>query len=191
RGAHPPPAGHGRAHGEADDRKTRPVGVSPRSAPTAGTTTSARAVAFRVIAAILDRHRPLDAAIEDDVGFARLEARDRAFARLLTATVLRRLGELDRIIDQCLERPLSRKASAIRHLLRLGIAQLLFLGTPAHAAVDTTVELAAGRGGEAGYKGLVNAILRRVDRERDGLMNLAGDPSLNTPKWLWESWIAA
>ena len=159
--------------------------------PTTQPTTSARAVAFDLIAAILDHRRALDAAIEGNADFLRLEARDRAFARLLVATVLRRLGQLDRIIDSRLERPLPRKAIAIRHLLRLGVAQLLFLRTPSHAAVDTTVALAAARGGEAGYKGVVNAILRRVDRERDALLQRAAEPSLNTPAWLWESWVAA
>jgi 16S rRNA (cytosine967-C5)-methyltransferase len=165
--------------------------VSPQPGATTRPTTSARAVAFDLIAAVLDRRRALDVAIDENADFLRLEPRDRAFARLLVATVLRRLGQLDRVIDHCLERPLPRKAIAIRHLLRLGIAQLLFLGTPSHAAVDTTVALAAARGGEAGYKGLVNAILRRVDRERDALLQSAAEPSLNTPAWLWQSWVAA
>jgi len=165
--------------------------VSPDRGPTTRPTTSARAVAFDLIAAILDRRRALDGAMDENAAFPRLEPRDRAFARLLVATVLRRLGQIDRIIDHCLERPLPRRAIAIRHLLRLGIAQLAFLSTPSHAAVDTAVALTAARGGEAGYKGLVNAILRRVDRERDALMQLATEPSLNTPAWLWQSWVAA
>ena len=85
---------------------------------------------------------------------------------MLVATTLRRLGQIDRVIDGCLDKPLPRRAGAVRELLRLGVCQLLFLGTPPHAAVDTTVELIAARGGEAGFKGLINAILRRVDRER-------------------------
>jgi 16S rRNA (cytosine967-C5)-methyltransferase len=118
-----------------------------------------------------------------------LAPRDRGFARLLVATTLRRLGQIDRIVDGCLDKPLPRRAAAVRQLLRLGICQLLFLGTPPHAAVDTTVDLMTARGGEAGFKGLINAILRRVDRERAAW--LEADPSLNTPAWLWESWVAA
>ena len=56
--------------------------------------------------------------------------RDRAFARALAATVLRRLGQLDALIADTLDRPLPRKAVAVRDVLRLGLAQLLFLGTP-------------------------------------------------------------
>ena len=114
-----------------------------------------------------------------------------AAARLLVATTLRRLGQIDRIIDGCLDKPLPRRAAAVRQLLRLGICQLLFLDTPPHAAVDTTVELIAARGGgEAGFKGLINAILRRIDRERAAWLEQMAEPSLNTPAWLWESWAA-
>jgi 16S rRNA (cytosine967-C5)-methyltransferase len=38
---------------------------------------------------------------------------------------------------------------------------------------------------------LLNAILRRVDRERAAWLEQTSEPSLNTPGWLWESWVAA
>ena len=140
---------------------------------------------------MLEQKRPLDEALGDDTDRDRLAPRDRGFARLLVATTLRRLGQIDRIIDGCLDNPLPRRAAAVRQLLRLGVCQLLFLGTPPHAAVDTTVALIAARGGEAGFKGLINAILRRVDRERAAWLEQTADPSLNTPSWLWESWVAS
>jgi 16S rRNA (cytosine967-C5)-methyltransferase len=140
--------------------------------------------------AVLEQKRPLDEVLEDNPDRERLAPRDRAFARLLVATTLRRLGQIDRVIDGCLDKPLPRRAMAVRQLLRLGICQLLFLGTPPHAAVDTTVELIAARGGEAGFKGLINAVLRRVDRERAAWLEQTSDPSLNAPAWLWESWVA-
>ena len=140
--------------------------------------------------AVLGRRGPLDEALAAGPGGARLAPRDRAFARLLVTTVLRRLGQLDALIDACLERPLKPKLAEARDLMRLGAAQLLFLGTPAHAAVDSTVRLARGPRA-AGYRGLVNAVLRRLAREGADL--LAGqDPArLNTPDWLWTSWAAA
>jgi 16S rRNA (cytosine967-C5)-methyltransferase len=141
--------------------------------------------------AVLEQKRPLDEVLDDNRERDRLAPRDRAFARLLVATTLRRLGQIDQVIDGCLDKPLPRRAMAVRQLLRLGICQLLFLGTPPHAAVDTTVELIAARGGEAGFKGLINAILRRVDRERAAWLEQTTDPSLNVPTWLWESWVAA
>src|SRR5579863_9159599 len=117
---------------------------------------------------------------------ARMDGRDRGFARLLVATTLRRLGEIDQAIQPLIERPLPAKANAVADAIRLGACQLLFLGTPPHAAVGETVALVSGLGGLAGYKGLVNAVLRRLDRERPQT-----DPARNAPEWLLGSWTGA
>src|SRR5579871_1493102 len=116
-----------------------------------------------------------------------LAPRDRAFARLLVATVLRRLGQIDALIDHCLEKPLPARASATQDLLRLGLAQLLFLRTPPHAAVATSVDLAEARG-FLSYKGLVNAVLRRLSQEGATLLAAQDEARLNVPPWLWHSW---
>ena len=116
-----------------------------------------------------------------------LDPRDRAFARLLAATVLRRLGQIDALLDQFMRR--RPKAVGVHNLLRLGAAQLLFLDTPAHAAVAETVALASGPHDYA--KGLVNAVLRRLAREGTEALARPGRPRLNTPEWLWESWQSA
>ncbi|MGH6929145.1 MAG: transcription antitermination protein NusB, partial [Dongiaceae bacterium] len=159
--------------------------MSRRSAATP----SARVIAFDVLRSVLDKRQPLELAL-DGADASGLSSRDRAFMRLLVATTLRQLGRIDGVIDICLERRLPRRGQAVRTLLRMGICQLLFLETSPHAAVDTTVELVAARGGEAGYKGLINAVLRRVDRERVSMLDDVGTPSINTPAWLWDSWVA-
>ncbi len=147
---------------------------------------NARAVALDLLQAVLRHGKPLDDALAAHPALARLDPRDRGFARMLAATCLRRLGEIDQAILPLLATPLPAKASAVADALRLGACQLLFLGTPAHAAVSETVELVAGLGVLAGYKGLANAVLRRLDRERP-----ATDPWQNVPSWLAESWTAA
>jgi 16S rRNA (cytosine967-C5)-methyltransferase len=147
---------------------------------------TARTAALDLLQAVLRRKHALDEALAADATLPRLEARDRGFARMLVATCLRRLGEIDQAIAPLLAKPLPPKASAIADALRLGVCQLLFLGTPPHAAVGETVELVAGLGALAGYKGLVNAVLRRLDRDRP-----TTDPACNTPAWLAESWTAA
>ncbi|HZS81873.1 MAG TPA: RsmB/NOP family class I SAM-dependent RNA methyltransferase [Stellaceae bacterium] len=154
------------------------------------TAPSARSVAIDLIGAVLRRKRPLDDAIEDNIDMSGLPTRDRAFARLLVATVLRRLGQIDALIAHCLNTPLPPRAAAVHDMLRLGIAQLLFLRTPAHAAVATTVDLAEARG-FISHKGLVNAVLRRLSQEGPGLVQLQDAPRLDTPDWLWQSWSAA
>src|ERR1700688_413917 len=59
---------------------------------------TARQVALDLIGTVLRRKRSLDDAVEDNPAMAELSARDRAFARLLVATVLRRLGQIDTLI---------------------------------------------------------------------------------------------
>jgi 16S rRNA (cytosine967-C5)-methyltransferase len=148
---------------------------------------TARHVALDLIGAVLGRERPLDEAIDDSATMAKLSLRDRAFARLLVATVLRRLGQIDALIADCLANPLPPRAAQVHDILRLGIAQLLFLHTPPHAAVATSVDLAQGRGFPA-HKGLVNAVLRRLSVEGAARVEKHDAAALNTPSWLWQSW---
>ena len=151
---------------------------------------SPRGAALDLLEAVLRRGRSLNDAIPDHPGFAGLDGRDRAFARLLTATTLRRLGQIDAVIDAALERPLPRKTQGVRDILRLGTVQLLFLDTPAHAAVATAVDLAQARK-HGPHKKLVNAILRRLGREGRALAEAQDAARLNTPDWLWEAWVKA
>ena len=151
---------------------------------------SARQVALDLLGAVLRRKRPLDDAIEDNDDMPTLSVRDRAFARLLVATALRRLGQIDALIEDCLNTPLAPRAAIVQDILRLGIAQLLFLRTPPHAAVATSVDLAHQRG-LLSHKGLVNAVLRRLSVEGPERVERQDPARLNTPEWLWRSWSAA
>jgi len=183
--------------GSDDPTPTAAGDSAPDSASAQGTPmVSARAAALDLLDAVLRQRRPLDEALatHDDLG--KLSQRDRQFVRALVTTTLRHLGQIDHSLAQCLEKPLPARAIAIRNILRLGVAQSLFLQTPAHAAVDTMVGLAAKRGGEAGYKGLVNAVLRRVSREADLFRqakpgNGAFTGAISLPDWLWQSWVKA
>jgi len=137
--------------------------------------------------ACLDKGQPLDDALARHQGFANLDPRDRAFVRLLLATTLRRLGEIEEVLGFLIERPLDGANAAGRQVLRLGAAQLLFLGTPPHAAVDTSVRLVVDAG-LPHLKGLANAVLRRISRDGPALLGDRDPARLNTPQWLWESW---
>lgn len=149
-----------------------------------------REAAAAVLGQVLSGGRILDDALGSEPRLVRLDARDRAFARNLAATVLRRLGQIDSVIDSCLDRPLPRSGAGARMALRLGVCQVLFLDTQTHAAVDTSVALARRHGPEK-FAGVVNAILRRVARgDRERLLS-RHPPSLNVPDWLGRSWTAA
>jgi 16S rRNA (cytosine967-C5)-methyltransferase len=168
----------------ADFRGTANVNVESTLMSQAAT---ARHVALDLIGAVLRRKRPLDDAIDDNQEMQELSGRDRAFARLLTATVLRRLGQIDALIALCLSTPLAPRAALVHDILRLGVAQLLFLRTPPHAAVATSVDIAHSRG-FLSHKGLVNAVLRRLSVEGAAFLEEQDAARLNTPQWLWQSW---
>lgn len=147
-----------------------------------------RAVALATLSAVLDRNRSLEEAFDEasgnKAGGDRLSARDRGFARLIASTTLKRLGQADDLIAQCLEKPLAASAQPVRHVLRLGVAQLLFLDVPAHAAIDSAVSLLT-KTRHAGFKGLANAVLRRLDRDGKALLEAQDAARLNMPDWLW------
>jgi len=94
---------------------------------------------------------------------------------------LRRLGEIDQILDRKLQKapPL-----AVRTILRVALAQMLILETPAFAAVSTAVKLAERETKTRPYKNLVNAVLRGIDREGPGLTTAES----NLPEWLAARW---
>jgi 16S rRNA (cytosine967-C5)-methyltransferase len=149
---------------------------------------NARRLALDVLDRVLGPdHRPFDETFQGHPQLGRLAVRDRAFARLLVTTVLRRLGQIDHAALPLLRyRP---KELTVTNLLRLGAAQLLFLSTPPHAAVAETVRLAAG--GFRREVPMLNAVLRKLAAEGRKLAEEQDAPRLNTPKWLWDSWAAA
>ncbi len=141
-----------------------------------------RLFALQILRAVFDQHRPLEEALDRLPASA--EPRDKAAAHRLAATVLRRSGTLDAVIEPHLRRA---PPDAVRWILRLGAAGLLFLETPAHAAVGTAVELARSQK-LAPFAGLVNAVLRRVAESGPAALNDLDSPRLDTPGWLWASW---
>jgi 16S rRNA (cytosine967-C5)-methyltransferase len=150
----------------------------------------ARAMALELLVSVLDSRLPFDEAWVQHRGLKKLDGKDRGFVRHLCATTLRRLGQIDALIDHCLDKPLQKRALDIHYFLRIGVTQILFLKTPPHAAVDTTVNLADVYGFKP-LKGFVNAVLRRVTKEGDALLAAQDAERLNTPDWLWQSLDAA
>ncbi|MBX3511487.1 MAG: methyltransferase domain-containing protein [Hyphomonadaceae bacterium] len=150
---------------------------------------NARWAATELLVAV-EAGRALDDALTDTQAYGRLQGRDRAFARAMATAALRRLGGIDAVLGRFLQRPLPESAALGRALLRIGAAQILVLGTPAHAAVGETVETANAMRETRGFAKLMNAVLRRVAREGPEL--LAGlAPGVDLPGWLYTRWRAA
>jgi 16S rRNA (cytosine967-C5)-methyltransferase len=126
---------------------------------------------------------------------ANLDPRDRRWVRELVYGTLRRRSRLDSFLDARVRGGSVRLDADLHDLLRLGASQLLYMGSvPAYAAIAQTVELAKRRHGLGASK-LANAVLRRLDRERDTLaLPVLSDPidalALETshPRWLVARW---
>jgi 16S rRNA (cytosine967-C5)-methyltransferase len=143
----------------------------------------ARAAALELLSAALSRRAGIDEGLTHP-SLAALAPRDRAFARALVMATLRRLGPIDAALQARLQKAPSDR---VVQILRLGVAQIFVLKTPPHAAVATSVDLAAADRGSAPLKGLVNAVLRGLTREPPDL----DQPDLMAPTWLYARWQAA
>ncbi len=152
----------------------------------------ARRAAVEVLAAVLQKKQPLDDILGRslDQGFMlNLPARDRALTRAIVAASLRRKGQIDFVLDNFLERGLPEKSGTLYPILLSAAAQLMFLRTPAHAAIDLAVTLVQYDPKAKRYDKLVNAVLRRVASEGDAIAAALDATRINTPDWLWSRWV--
>ncbi len=161
--------------------------------PVGGVTESR--VAAASVCADLRGGELLDSAFERRA--ARLDARDRRWTQELVYGMLRRRAQIDAILFPRIRGGFARLDANVTDLLRLGADQLLYMGSvPAYAAIAQTVELTKRRHG-IGASRLANAVLRRIDRERDRLTPpTPSDPldalalAYSHPRWLVARWVA-
>lgn len=130
--------------------------------------------------------RPLFEALERHISRAGLDPRDTAFARAIVMTVLRHLGEVDAIIATFLREPLPVRSGPAELILRMAAAELLYLGVPAHAAVSSAVDLATKDPRARHFKGLINAVARRLGAEGKGVAETLDAEQLSMPPWAWQ-----
>ncbi|WP_201834445.1 RsmB/NOP family class I SAM-dependent RNA methyltransferase [Microvirga zambiensis] len=135
----------------------------------------------------MKRRVPLDDVMEELSRAEKLSSRDEALARAIAIVTFRRLGTLGHALRERLNKP--PKDERLMHLLAIGAAQILFLDVPDHAAVDSAVQIAQDDPKLHHAGGFINAVLRRVAREREQIL-AESDPWLDTPTWLEERWIA-
>ena len=161
--------------------------------PVAGVTDSRRIAAE--LCADLRRGELLDVAF--DARVTPLDARDRRWTQELVYGMLRKRSMLDAYLSERVKGGLVRLDPDLADLLRLGAYQLLSMrSVPAYAAIAQTVELAKQRHGIGASK-LVNAVLRRLDRERDALVLPGSSDPVDAlalqhshPRWLVARWVA-
>ncbi|WP_419907034.1 RsmB/NOP family class I SAM-dependent RNA methyltransferase [Hoeflea sp.] len=150
---------------------------------------SARRAAAKLLAAVIDKRTPLDGLL-DPVGgnpaFRDLEAADQALVRAMLLSALRHLPVIEAVLSRLVDRPLPGGARALTHLLTIAATQILYLDVPDHAAVDLAVEQANTDPRNRRYAALVNAVLRRLGREKDRLLPEIAAETVNAPPWFHE-----
>ena len=122
-----------------------------------------RLLAAKVLAAVIGRGRSLKAELAATL--PKLDdCRDRALLEAICFAALRRRTVYEQALRQWLQKPLGPRDGDLMGLLLAGFAQLDALELPAHAALSATVEAVRALGRER-QAGLVNAVLRRAQRE--------------------------
>jgi 16S rRNA (cytosine967-C5)-methyltransferase len=153
----------------------------------------ARRAAVELLTAVLQKHQALDdilgRSLDRGVMFD-LPPRDRALTRTIVAASLRRKGQLDRVLSAFLERGMPEKSGTLYPILLSAAAQLIFLKTPPHAAIDLAVTLVQYDPRAKRYDKLANAVLRRVASKGEAIAASLDAGRVNTPDWLWSRWAA-
>jgi 16S rRNA (cytosine967-C5)-methyltransferase len=156
----------------------------------------ARSAAFKVLRAVTGNGAYAN--LELAKRRAALEPQDAAFVTELVSGTCRAMGSYDRVLVAASGRELRTLQPAVVDILRLGTHQLLGMRVPAHAAISTTVDLAALEVGER-LVGLVNAILHKVAaRDWLGWLEVLGAAEDNLgrialanhhPRWITEAFL--
>lgn len=142
---------------------------------------SSRQIAHAVLMRIFKQQQTLEQAMAgESLALGGLSAPDRGFVYQLAMTVLRHHSACAAMLARYLQQPLKPSRLDITLCLYLGIVQLCVLKSPAHAAVDTSVELAKTL--HSPLSGLVNAVLKKVAKD-----DSAFAPS--PPQWMYEGWL--
>ncbi len=139
-----------------------------------------------------------DAVLKKQLAQAGLDRRDAALATQICFGVQQNRLLLDYYLSRFSNVPLKRMESKVIQALRIGLYQMLFLSRVPHsAAVNSAVELTRIHCKHARAAGLVNAVLRNLERSMDRLPVIdSSDPAAyfstlySHPKWLVEEWIA-
>ncbi|ULU26269.1 16S rRNA (cytosine(967)-C(5))-methyltransferase RsmB [Dyella terrae] len=130
--------------------------------------TDTRALAAQALADIALRGTSLRDAMERHAPKL-ADSRDRALLMALLSDGARWWLRFDPVLDRLLEKPLRQKEPAVHALLVLGLVQLEILKLPEYAAVAATVQATRAMQ-RPRMAGLVNAVLRRWQRERETLL---------------------
>lgn len=143
-----------------------------------------RLAAARALAAVLSGKASLNSSLPAQLD--KVEERDRGLVQDLAFGTSRWQPRLDLLAAQLLQKPFKAADADVQALLLVGLYQLFYTRIPAHAAIGETVGC-ADKLKKPWAKGLLNAVLRRAQREGEALLaDMERDPVVRTahPRWL-------
>lgn len=143
-----------------------------------------RLAATRALAAVLAGRASLGSSLPEQL--AKVDPRDRALAQDLAFGTARWQPRLSLLAEKLMDKPFKAGDRDLEALLLIGLYQLFHTRIPAHAAIGETVGC-VDKLKKSSAKGLLNAVLRRAQREYDSLLPaLEHDPAarLAHPRWL-------
>ncbi|MFZ5937662.1 16S rRNA (cytosine(967)-C(5))-methyltransferase RsmB [Pseudomonas sp. HS6-2] len=146
-----------------------------------------RLAAARALAAVLSGKASLNSSLPAQLD--KVEERDRGLTQDLAFGTARWQPRLDLLAAQLLQKPFKAADADVQALLLVGLYQLFYTRIPAHAAIGETVGC-ADKLKKPWAKGLLNAVLRRAQREGEELLaGMEHDPVVRTahPRWLQKS----
>ncbi|MEX3011847.1 transcription antitermination factor NusB [Hoeflea sp. TYP-13] len=147
---------------------------------------AARQVAAKLLSAVVDKGTSLDGILDPKGGnpaFRSLSDADQALVKAMLLATLRHLPIIEAVLTRLVDRPLPAGARALAHVLHIAAAQIVYLEVPDHAAVDIAVEQANIDPRNRRFAALVNAVLRRLIRERSDLLPKVEAETINAPQW--------
>ena len=146
-----------------------------------------RLAAAKALAAVLSGKASLNSSLPTQMD--KVEDRDRGFTQDLAFGTARWQPRLSALAAKLLQKPFKAADADVEALLLVGLYQLLYTRVPAHAAIGETVGC-ADKLKKPWAKALLNAVLRRAQRESEALLaELEHDPVVRTahPRWLQKS----
>jgi len=146
-----------------------------------------RLAAAKALAAVLNGKASLNSSLPTQLD--KVDDRDRGFTQDLAFGTARWQPRLSALAAKLLQKPFKAADADVEALLLVGLYQLLYTRVPAHAAIGETVGC-ADKLKKPWAKALLNAVLRRAQRESEALLaELEHDPVVRTahPRWLQKS----
>ncbi len=150
---------------------------------------AARRIAAKLLGQILDEGKSLDMLVDKTGGdaiFNTLIAKDRALIRAILIVALRRKGQIDAALNRVIDRKTPKRATHLTHTLSVAAAQILFLDVPDSAAVNLAVTAITEDRLTSRFASLTNAVLRRLAREKNDILEAQDATRLNTPDWFFK-----